>query len=302
MSIRLPWNKIAIICAIGLFGSVLISWPVQAKMYKWKDDKGKTHYTDSVSKIPAKYRKGNQRNFKTMRSAPANSSGAGGGSSSSGSGFTIAIPKKGAAVPLIPMGNGNHAVDVTINGRAKLRLMLDTGASMVVLHPSVASQLGIRNIDDQPKIVVSTAGGKELNAIGVLDSVKVGQAVVPNVEATFNSHMDPAGGLLGMTFLNDFRFEIDRQQNLLILKPLREGAGGSYGDRPLTWWTEKYKNYFTGLNRASYYKTKTKVRKEIVEQQRMATYYQDLIDRLDRRANSANLPKQFRDPFGNRGK
>ncbi len=300
MSIRLPWSKIAIIFAIGLFGSVLISWPVQAKMYKWKDDKGKTHYTDSVSKIPAKFRKGNQRKFKTMRSAPTNASGAGGGSSTSGSGFNIAIPKNGAEVPLIPMGNGNHAVDVTINGSTKLRLMLDTGASMVVLHPSVAPQLGIRNIDKQPKIIVSTAGGKELNAIGVLNSVKVGQAVVPNVEATFNSHMDPNGGLLGMTFLNDFRFEIDRQQNLLILKPLREGAGGSYGGRPLTWWTEKYKNYFSGLNRASYYKSKSKVRKEIVEQQRMATYYQDLIDRLDGRANSANLPAQFRDPFGNR--
>lgn len=300
MSIRSLWSRITLFCVVGLAGVALFSWPVQAKMYKWKDDKGKTHYTDSVSKIPAKYRKGNQRKFKTMRSAPTNFSGGGGMSSRGGSGFSIAIPKTGAEVPLIPMGNGNHAVQVTINGSTNLRLMLDTGASMMVLHPSVAPQLGIRNLDKQPKIVVNTAGGKEMNAIGVLNSVKVGQAMVPDVETTFNSHMDPAGGLLGMTFLNDFRFEIDRQQNLLILKPLREGAGGSYGDRPLTWWTEKYKHYFSGLNRASYFKSQTKIRKERVEQQRMATYYQDLIDRLDRRANQANLPSQFRDPFGNR--
>ncbi len=268
-------------------------------MYKWKDDAGKTHYTDSVSKIPAKYRKGNQQKFKTLRSAPSNYSGNSGGSSR-GSGFSIAIPKNGAEVPLIPMGNGNYAVKVVLNGKTTLRLMLDTGASMVVLHPSIARQVGIRDINKQPKIVVSTAGGKELNSIGVLDSVQAGQAIVPDVEVTFNSHMEPEGGLLGMTFLNDFRFEIDRQQNLLILRPLREGSSGSYGDRPLPWWTDKYKKYFTGLNRSSYYKTNTKLRKEKVEHQRMATYYQDLISRLDRRADKANLPSQYRDPFGNR--
>ncbi len=269
-------------------------------MYKWKDDAGKTHYTDSLSKIPAKYRKGNQRKFKTMRSAPSNSSGSSGGSSRRGAGFSIAIPKKGVEVPLIPMGNGNFAVQVTFNGSTTLRLMLDTGASMVVLHPSIASQLGIRNINKQPKIVVNTAGGKELNAIGVLDSVKVGRAIVPDVEATFNSHMDPNGGLLGMTFMNDFRFEIDRQLNLLILKPLREGVGGSYGGRPLPWWTEKYKRYFSGLNRASYYRNHTNNRKVKSEQQKMAKYYKDLVNRLDRRANSAKLPTQYRDPFSNR--
>ena len=30
--------------------------PVQAKLYKWKDDKGATHYTDNENNIPTKYR------------------------------------------------------------------------------------------------------------------------------------------------------------------------------------------------------------------------------------------------------
>ncbi len=302
MSIPFRWNKLATVCGIGLAVYFVFAGVVQAKMYKWKDDAGKVHYTDSLSKIPPKYRKGNNPGFKTMKSAPGNTSLGGGVSSGGATGFSLSIPANGVEVPLIPMGSGNHAVEVVFNNSTKLLLMLDTGASMVVLHPSVANQVGIRNLDQQPKIVVSTAGGKELNSIGVVNSVKVGSAVVPDVEVTFNSHMEPDGGLLGMTFLNDFRFEIDRQQNLLILRPLRPGNDKAYGDRPVKWWTEKYTQYFSGLNQAAYMKSKTQVRAAKVEHQKMALYYQDLIDRLDRRANSANLPAQYRDPFGNRSK
>ena len=122
------------------------------------------------------------------------------------------------------------------------------------------------------------------------------------IEATFNSHMEPEGGLLGMTFLNDFRFEIDRQQNLLILKPLRPGNGKMYGGRPESWWKDKYTSYLSGLNRASYMKANSKMRGDKVEHQKMATYYQDLIERLDRKADRARLPDVYRDPFGNRSK
>lgn len=267
-------------------------------MYKWTDDQGKVHYTDSVSKIPRKYRKGNNPGFKTLKSAPQNTSL--GGGSSGGSGYSLSMSGEGAEVPLIPMGNGNYAVEVVFNGSTKLLLMLDTGASMVVLHPSVAPKVGIRNLGQQPKIVVSTAGGKELNSIGVLNSVKVGNAVVTDVEATFNSHMEPTGGLLGMTFLNDFRFEIDRQQNLLILKPLRAGNDKVFGGRPEGWWKDKYRKYFSGLNQAAFMKSKSKQRADKMEHQKMASYYQDLIDRLDRQADRARLPAEHRDPFGNR--
>ena len=301
MSTKSRWNKPVLAWVAAVFALGLYAGNAQARMYKWKDDQGKVHYTDSVSKIPPKYRKGNNPGFKTLKSAPGNSS-VGGGASSRASGFSLSIPQNGVEVPLVPLGNGNYAVEVVFNNSTKLMLMLDTGASMVVLHPSVAGKVGIRNLDQQPKVVVSTAGGKELNSIGVLNSVKVGGAVVTDVEATFNEHMEPDGGLLGMTFLNDFRFEIDRQQNLLILKPLRGGKDKLFGGRPESWWKDKYASYFTGLNRASYMKANSKSRADKVEHQKMATYYQDLIDRLDRQADQARLPAEYRDPFGNRSK
>lgn len=43
---------------------VLLVQPLHAKVYKWKDENGKTHYTDSSEKIPFKYRKNMKEKFK----------------------------------------------------------------------------------------------------------------------------------------------------------------------------------------------------------------------------------------------
>ena len=36
---------------------ILLDHPADAKIYKWKDENGKIHFTDSPEKIPFKYRK-----------------------------------------------------------------------------------------------------------------------------------------------------------------------------------------------------------------------------------------------------
>jgi uncharacterized protein DUF4124 len=45
------------ILIIPLWFFILLVQPVDAKIYKWKDENGKTHFTDSPEKIPFKYRK-----------------------------------------------------------------------------------------------------------------------------------------------------------------------------------------------------------------------------------------------------
>ena len=50
--IKLPFQVTGIIVALLW----LFQAPLWAKIYKWKDDRGKIHFTDSVSKIPLKYR------------------------------------------------------------------------------------------------------------------------------------------------------------------------------------------------------------------------------------------------------
>lgn len=43
---------------------ILFASPAWSKMYKWVDENGKTHFTDSLNKIPKKYRK----QLKTLKS------------------------------------------------------------------------------------------------------------------------------------------------------------------------------------------------------------------------------------------
>ncbi len=300
MSIRFRLNKSLL--TTGLVVTVfLFDGPAPAEMFKWTDENGKVHYTDSISKIPRKFRKKGS-GLETLRSRSSGASARRSRRSSGGRSYSATFTRNEVAVPLIDLGNGNFGLDVVLNGRVKLQLLLDTGASAVVLHPSTASRLGIPSLKTQPQVLVSTAGGQEMNPIAVLDSVQVGEAVVPDVEVMFNTHMPADSGLLGMTFLNEFRFEIDRQAKKLILRPLRAGNDPLYGNRPLSWWTERYKKYLTGLNQAYFMKSNSKGRLEKMEFQRRASYYQDLVDRLDRRAEAANLPEKYRDPFGNRNK
>jgi len=64
--------------------------------------------------------------------------------------------------------------------------------------------------------------------------VVVGNAKSILVEALFNDKYEDDDGLLGMSFLGDFLFEIDRSQKILILKPLSEGEM-EWGGKPGSW-------------------------------------------------------------------
>ena len=69
----------------------LFQTPLYAAIYKWKDDQGKLHFTDSKSKIPLKYREKTQKLKGVVepssKSQPSPSAGGGG---SSGAGETEA--------------------------------------------------------------------------------------------------------------------------------------------------------------------------------------------------------------------
>ncbi|MCZ6513704.1 MAG: DUF4124 domain-containing protein, partial [Nitrospinae bacterium] len=64
-------KSISFLVAVCCWVVVLQTALVQAKIYKWKDEQGKVHFTDSLSKIPSQYRQG--RGFETLKEVPANS-------------------------------------------------------------------------------------------------------------------------------------------------------------------------------------------------------------------------------------
>ncbi|MBL7072073.1 MAG: retroviral-like aspartic protease family protein, partial [Candidatus Omnitrophica bacterium] len=118
--------------------------------------------------------------------------------------------------------DGNHViVDALINGRASARLMVDTGASIVIISKAVALRLGLEYDDIQNEIDIVMADSSVSKARPViLDSVKVGDAKVEKVQAAIIESADIGGveGLLGMSFLSNFIIKFDSSRNELILE------------------------------------------------------------------------------------
>ncbi len=98
-------------------------------------------------------------------------------------------------------------------------LMLDTGASLIVLPSSTIEALGFR-LEDLRLGTANTANGPVPIRLGTLRQVRIGQARAEEVAVGFVAD-DKIGEryLLGMSFLNRFRVTIDDRANRLTLLP-----------------------------------------------------------------------------------
>lgn len=114
---------------------------------------------------------------------------------------------------------------VTLNKKVATSLVLDTGASLVVLKKDVAKKLKI----DLDKVVSDAklilADGRQVKAKRViLESVKVEDVEAKDVEAAVMldevDNFAFADGLLGMSFLRRFNFKVDQKDKRLVLEKL----------------------------------------------------------------------------------
>lgn len=116
------------------------------------------------------------------------------------------------------------AVDVLIDGKVKARMVLDTGASLVVITRDIADKLGINPGKSQPDMKMQVADGRQIDAKRIIfDRVETQGAEVRNVEgAVLLDEVIPGfgDGLLGMSFLKKFNFKIDQREKKLILEKL----------------------------------------------------------------------------------
>jgi aspartyl protease family protein len=104
------------------------------------------------------------------------------------------------------------------NGYPQLsHLLIDTGATTIVLPASLSKVLGFSN-QDLRSGWAQTASGKIPVQLGLLAVVKVGDAVAENVEVSFmaDAYLDKTR-ILGMSFLRHFRISLDDQNGELIL-------------------------------------------------------------------------------------
>jgi clan AA aspartic protease (TIGR02281 family) len=121
---------------------------------------------------------------------------------------------------------GHIIVDALLNKKVNVSLMVDTGATLMVLSPATAKKLRINIDKDGTPIKLITADGDKTDAkYIVLESVKVSDVEAKNIEtAVLLDEKKDFGfkdGLLGMSFLRRFNFKFDHDQNKLILEKLK---------------------------------------------------------------------------------
>jgi aspartyl protease family protein len=117
-----------------------------------------------------------------------------------------------ASVTLQADGRGHFITEGQING-GTMRMLVDTGASMVALSASDALRLGIDYKNGQ-RITVNTANGVAAVYRIKLDSVKVGDIELRQIDAVIHETGMPYA-LLGMSFLNRTAMRRDGEQMTL---------------------------------------------------------------------------------------
>jgi len=271
------------ICLLGVFFFVDVA---HATLFSWKDEKGQLHVTDNAMNIPPQFRQENGR-VKTFSSKPAPVF----------SEKTRPVQKKEFQIPLMAGSENHFFVEVVINGRGKARLLLDTGASMITLSQNAASRLGL-NYMDAPKITFSTAGGMVEMPLIALDSVAVEGASASLVETAINP-MDMGqdiDGLLGMSFLSNFKFEIDQIHARLVLRPLTIEGEMEYGDRPGDWWKRRFDYFKQRIRQSSSKANSTNAGRslELRNAKKLETHYKTLYRKLDQNAFRVGVPEEFK--------
>ena len=108
---------------------------------------------------------------------------------------------------------GHFVVDGQING-GSMRFLIDTGATAVSLSSADATRLGIDYRKGQPGLM-GTANGQAVAYRVKLDTVRVGDIVVSNVDAAVLEGNPMPFALLGMSFLN--RMEMRREGQTMVL-------------------------------------------------------------------------------------
>ncbi|MBV9387545.1 MAG: retroviral-like aspartic protease family protein [Chroococcidiopsidaceae cyanobacterium CP_BM_ER_R8_30] len=103
-------------------------------------------------------------------------------------------------MPIKRHQHGVPIIDVTFNGTQTFEMLVDTGASSIVLTPQVAAAVGFVPVGTV-KINSATDRGVE-TVLGHVASVGVAGAVIKNPEVAVAPALDM--GLLGENFFKDY--------------------------------------------------------------------------------------------------
>jgi len=169
----------------------------QAKLYKVIDSLGNVTFTDTPPNIEAKEHQ--LGNISSIGNPEFNTEK-----------LNLSIPYENKDGSMIVRGH--------INGIA-MRFVVDTGATLLAIPPSIAQQAGLLN-NSVKNIKVQTANGEVSVPKVNIESVLINKAKQNNVAATIQSisTIDPQLGLLGMSFFSRYKMTIHQDKHEIQLE------------------------------------------------------------------------------------
>lgn len=177
-----------------------------AEYYRWVDDNGVLHITDSLHSVPPAKR-GNANRIQTTESPRVAEP------------EVKPPPPRKVSVPFEKNGN-IVVVPVILNNRQTTKLVVDTGASYTFISHALARDLAIDVSRNAKTVPFHTANGVVEAPLTNLESITVGGLEIKNLTAAVHDTTPDAhaSGLLGLNFLSNFRMDIDTQRGVLHLE------------------------------------------------------------------------------------
>jgi hypothetical protein len=283
-----------------------------ADYYKWTDESGNLHFSDSFQNVPEKYR--DQIEKKAYRdNAPSTSESVVNAQQrkrypkyeeskeKSLKRFEVSYtPYEGSAKRVI--------IWVIFNGSVTAPIAIDTGAPETMISVKLAEKLGLFD-EDQGRLVVKAGGiGGTAPAVrSIIDEIQVGGAQSQFVPTTIvQSFSDAFEGLLGLDFVSNYSVTIDSKRKVVVFEELSSNPDHP-GGHDQEWWTNHFKEF-------AYYRAQWKAYSETLEKRlhdSMRSIGNDdvkkkafadfqykeaekLLDKLSRYASQHSVPTEWR--------
>jgi hypothetical protein len=223
---------------------------IAGDFYKWTDENGTIHFSDSPADVPPKYQDRIKKDkFKEAAKSPVKSKSADGStevkeSLSSGNGEEQQLKRYEIPYKAYEGTAKRVIISVAFNNSITAPMTLDTGAPGMVIFPQLAERLGIFDEDEGKLLVMAGGIGGSVPAVRtIIDTVQVGGARDHFVPTTVTpSISDSFEGLIGMDFMSNYSINIDPSKRVLVFQemPPKPNLPGGHDEE---WWKTNFKEF-----------------------------------------------------------